>query len=123
VLLDASGRSSQVILRGGRGFRAQGIGYNTFCCLLPRGDLLQLNEILAEVMFLSLLVTQALQKGCRGRTGTEQSDSSSGGLAAETKGITRSYQPCFLNGGWGWGARAWQTPQHFDLLSLFKKRN
>lgn len=41
----------------------------TFRRLLPRGDLLQLNEILAEVMFLPLLVAQALQKGCRGRTG------------------------------------------------------
>lgn len=62
--------------RGGGGgvVHAQGMAC-TFCCLLPHGDLLQLNEILAEVMFLPLLVTQALQKGCRGRTESGQARS------------------------------------------------
>lgn len=48
----------------------------TFRCLLPCGDLLQLNEIPAEVVFLPLLVTQALQKGCRGRTCRKESQCS-----------------------------------------------
>lgn len=38
----------------------------TFRRLLPRRDLLQPDEVPAEVMFLPLLVTQALQKRCSG---------------------------------------------------------
>lgn len=45
----------------------------TFRGLLPCRDLLQLNEVPAEVVLLPLLVTQALQKGCRGRTGGKES--------------------------------------------------
>lgn len=41
----------------------------TFRGLLPRGNLLQPDEVPAEVMFLPLLVTQALQKRCRGGEG------------------------------------------------------
>lgn len=43
----------------------------TFCHLLPRGDLLEPDEVLAEVVLLSLLVAQALQKGCRWGWGGE----------------------------------------------------
>lgn len=38
----------------------------TFRCLLPRRDLLQPDEVPAEVMLLPLLVTKALQKRCSG---------------------------------------------------------
>lgn len=39
---------------------------------------------------------------------------------AESKGKISSYQPSFL---WPSGTEPLQTPQHFVLLSLFKKGN
>lgn len=51
--------------RGQRGLPSR----PTFCGLLPGRDLLQFDEVLAEVMFLPLFVTEALQKCCRGGVG------------------------------------------------------
>lgn len=54
----------------------------TFRGLLPGRDLLQLDEVLAEVVFLPLFVTQALQKGCRGGVGGQEGKSRQAGRGA-----------------------------------------